>query len=47
MVVAPVANYNYSASTLSADPTEGDWQAQLGDVSISQSLDLDQSPGTV
>jgi RHS repeat-associated protein len=35
-----------TAYVLDADPTEGLWQPQLGDVSLSHPLDLDQSPGT-
>ncbi len=34
------------ATALSADPTEGNAEMQLGDVSFSHVLDLDQSPGS-
>jgi hypothetical protein len=35
-----------TAYVLDADPTQGNWDAQLGDVSLAHPLDLDQSPGT-
>ncbi len=38
-------SWSGTAYVLDADPTEGNWQAQLGDVSLSHPLDLDQSPG--
>ncbi len=33
-------------TVLTADPVQGDWTAQLGDVNFTHSLDLDRSPGT-
>ncbi len=35
-----------AATALNADPTEGDAEMQMGDVSFSHALDLDQSPGS-
>jgi RHS repeat-associated protein len=47
VVVSSVASpWVATADVLTADPLTGDWQTQLGDVSVSHPLDLDQSPGT-
>jgi RHS repeat-associated protein len=46
VTINSVTSWSGSATALSADPEQGDWLMQLGDVSFSHALDLDQSPGT-
>jgi RHS repeat-associated protein len=47
VVVSTVASpWVATTLALAADPVTGDMTAQLGDVSVSHPLDLDQSPGT-
>jgi len=44
-VVSSVTSaWTATAMVLSADPVNGDWQNQLGDVSVQHALDLDRSP---
>ena len=45
-VVTAATAWTGATTALSVDPVQGDWQAQLGDVSQTVALDLDQSPGT-
>jgi RHS repeat-associated protein len=46
VTVNALTSWSGAATALSADAVQGDWLMQLGDVSFSHALDLDQSPGT-
>jgi RHS repeat-associated protein len=46
VAVNAVTSWSGTAQALSADPEQGDFLMQMGDLTFSHALDLDQSPGT-